>query len=257
MALVRFGQGVAEMRGSIGGTTFSRSRNGATARNRTVPVNPNTQAQADLRYLFSQVAANFSQLSATNKEQWDEYASLLSFWTNRLGEPYTPSGRQVFQYCNTNLILTTAILAGGTPPTYQFDGSVYQVTPDMSLLTKPDPPLFTGGDKAFTATLTATALTTLESDANFVPPSSITDKQMIIVEATPVVNPTQRNLKNRYRLLQAYDASVAGILDILTEYNLRFTGSGYSAGQKIGVRMMTVNLAGLASDKIETMVTLA
>lgn len=253
MALVRYGNGVSELRGSIAGNVFSRGRSGAIVRNRTTPVNPNTQAQADFRYLFSQTAANYTTLTKSQQEAWTEYAQMLTFWRNRLGEPYTPSGRQVFQYCNTNLALVNANLVAVTPgsPSYNFPTGAQIVVPNFDLVTKPDPPLFTNGDKSFALGLTSGAITTFESNASAIPPNANDDIQRFIVEATPVMRPTMRNRSNLYRFINSFDGSVNTEIDIVSAYNLVFNQSGLTAGQVGLVRISTVNKGGLRSDPVE------
>lgn len=253
MALVRYGNGVSEFRGSIAGNVFSRGRAGAIVRNRTTPVNPNTQAQADFRYLFSQTAANYTTLTKSQQEAWTEYAQMLTFWRNRLGERYTPSGRQVFQYCNMNLALVNATLLAGAPgsPSYNFPVGAQIVDPNFDLVTKPDPPLFSNGDKSFILNLTAGAITAFESNAPAIPPNATDDIQRFIVEATPVMRPTMRNRSNLYRFINSFDGSVNTAIDIVSAYNLVFNQSGLTAGQTAYVRIATVNKGGLRSDPVE------
>jgi len=253
MALVRFGNGVSELRGSIAGNVFSRGRAGAIVRNRTTPVNPNTQAQADFRYLFSQTAANYTTLTKSQQEAWTEYAQMLTFWRNRLGEPYTPSGRQVFQYCNTNLALVNSALNSATPgaPTYNFQVGAQIVVPNFDLVTKPDPPLFFGGDKSFELTLTSGVASVYTSNSNALPPNATDDIQRLIVEATPIMRPTVRNRSNLYRLLNSYSVAVATSLDIVNDFNAVFNQTGLAAGQVGLVRITSVNKGGLRSDPVE------
>lgn len=86
MALIKFGGGVADMRGSIGGTVFSRNRYGAIARNRTVPVDPSSTAQQKIRSIMSVVRnAWFNTLTAAQRTAWGTYAAGVEM-TNRLGE---------------------------------------------------------------------------------------------------------------------------------------------------------------------------
>lgn len=258
MALVRFGQGVAEMRGSIAGVTFGRNRSGAYARNRTVPVNPNTQAQADSRYLFSQTAFAYTQLTAVQKEQWKQYAKLTSFFVNKLGESYTPSGRQLFQYCNMNLAIVqaTQVVSSGTFIGIQY-GPIPAITvPIFDLTQKPDPPTFVGEEKSFSAVVAGGSLTQLKSDANANPPNATDDIQRIIVEATPFVRPSIENLKASYRLITTISVTAATDLDILTSYTSRFEPAGLVVGMRAVLRLSTVNKGGLRSDPVEvTMIT--
>lgn len=102
MALVRFGGGVSEMRGSIAGNVFARSRAGSYARNRAVPVNPSTPDQSFVRALLAGATDNFKTLDKTQVDEWNLFAATQTR-LNRLGETYTPSGKQLFTEASMNL----------------------------------------------------------------------------------------------------------------------------------------------------------
>lgn len=104
MARVKFGQGVADMRGSIGGTVFSRNANGAYTRNRTTPYNPNSVSQQVVRSSFGDVSRDWRSLSETEQSSWTDQAPNYPY-TNSLGEAsvYTPF--QLFQKVNSQLVL--------------------------------------------------------------------------------------------------------------------------------------------------------
>ncbi len=92
MALVKFGGGVTEMRGSIAGTVFSRNSSGAYARARTKPVNPNTERQDNVRGGVASATTRWSQtLNDTSRILWNEYAALVAM-KNRLAETTFHSG---------------------------------------------------------------------------------------------------------------------------------------------------------------------
>lgn len=252
MALVRFGGGVSEMRGSISGQTFARNRSGAYVRNRINPINPQTQAQNQLRYLFAQVAASFKTLSKAQKEAWDDYARSLTFFRNRLGEAYTPSGRQVYQYCNTNLALVTAAIASGPPPQYAFGSVPGIVTPNFALTDKPLPPLFNNGDLSVSLSLTLGQVTTYETAANALPPNPVDDFQRLIIEGTPIDLATRTNRKNRFRFWGSSDpVTVPTQLNLLTPYQAVFNQNSLVPGMTAIVRVSTVNKGGLRSDPVE------
>lgn len=103
-ALILFGGGVSEMRGSIGGSVFSRNSSGAYARNRTKPVNPNTDKQSSIRALFSTIAQYWRTLSEGEKITWNSLAPTFPR-VNRLGQTVPLTGFQLFQKCNTNNIV--------------------------------------------------------------------------------------------------------------------------------------------------------
>jgi len=86
MALVKFGGGITQMSGSVGGTTFARNRYGNYARAKTKPVNPNTAAQAAIRSALSELTVLWSQtLSAAQRTAWNLYGASVAM-KNRLGE---------------------------------------------------------------------------------------------------------------------------------------------------------------------------
>ena len=101
-ALVLFGGGAADIRGSIGGNVFSRNSSGAYIRNRTKPVNPNTTKQNMVRVLFSTVAQHWRNLSEGDRLTWITLAPTFER-LNRLGQSIPLTGFQLFQKCNANL----------------------------------------------------------------------------------------------------------------------------------------------------------
>jgi hypothetical protein len=254
MALVRFGNGISEIRGSIAGSTFSRTHAGAVIRNRIKPTNPNTQPQADIRYLFSYVAASYADLSEAERKQWREFAEALTFWKNRLGESYTPTARQVYQYCQTNLILArSALYTTTTATTWQWNFGAMISTPEMDITEKPQPLTFNNGDKSFNLTLNpGGTIGGLISNDSLIPPNAADDLQNVIVEATAPIRRSQGAKDTRFRYLQGYNASAATQLDLLTEYNSLFGNpAGLATGDKIIIRISTVNKNGLRSDPTE------
>ena len=92
MALLKFGGGITEMRGSIAGNTYSRNRYGAYARARTKPVNPNTGPQQSVRATMAFLTDRWSQtLTAAQRTAWNLYGANVVM-TNKLGESINLSG---------------------------------------------------------------------------------------------------------------------------------------------------------------------
>ena len=86
MALVKFGGGITEMRGSIAGNVFARNRSGAYVRARTKPVNPNSEAQGFVRSIIGQLAQHWrTTLDAAERIAWETYAGSVAM-KNALGE---------------------------------------------------------------------------------------------------------------------------------------------------------------------------
>jgi len=106
MALIKFGGGVLDARGSIGGNVFSRNRYGNYMRARTAPVNPQTQRQSAIRAIMAEVSARwFNVLTEENRGSWNDFAANHPS-TNKLGEVISLSGFN--QFVRSNVAAKTA-----------------------------------------------------------------------------------------------------------------------------------------------------
>lgn len=99
MAIIRSSV-FSEVRGSIGGTTYARNRYGAYARNRTVPVNPRTDAQQAIRAAMATAAIVWKSLTDGERTLWNNYAAATPV-TNRLGETIYLSGQAMYNKYST------------------------------------------------------------------------------------------------------------------------------------------------------------
>lgn len=92
MALVKFGGGIQQMSGKVGGNVFSRNRYGNYVRGWTPPVNPNSERQQVVRNIMAMLVNAWAQvLTANQRAQWAVYALNVNF-LNRLGETITLTG---------------------------------------------------------------------------------------------------------------------------------------------------------------------
>lgn len=115
MALIKLGPAVADIRGKIGGTIFSRSRSGATARAFTSPVQPVSSKRAARNAAMSLYASAWQRtLSTAERALWNERAAVTQL-SNRLGESYKPTGMNLYVRANAMLDLTGQA-AVDTPP---------------------------------------------------------------------------------------------------------------------------------------------
>lgn len=97
MASILLGPLVAGIRGSIGGTVFSRNANGNYARNRTTPVNPQTPEQTAVRNQLAGLSSTWGTLTEQQINSWIAAATgPLGAYTNRLGEPAQYTGQQLY-----------------------------------------------------------------------------------------------------------------------------------------------------------------
>lgn len=114
MALIRYGPMVSEIRGSIGGTTFLRTAAGPTARQRIKPVVKVSNRQAGLKASLSAIVQRWSLvLTETLRAGWRSLASITTL-QNSLGDPFTPTGLQLYLRLNgflaniSNVFIDTA-----------------------------------------------------------------------------------------------------------------------------------------------------
>lgn len=109
MALLKFGGGITEMRGSIAGNVYSRNRSGAYARARTSPTNPQTARQTLVRSAVAQLCERWSStLTAAQRAAWGLYGDSVSV-LNKLGESMFLSGFN--HYIRSNVVLIQNALA--------------------------------------------------------------------------------------------------------------------------------------------------
>jgi len=104
MALVKFGGGIIEMRGSIAGTVFSRNKGGNYARAKTTPINPNTGLQVAVRAALAELTVIWSStLTTAQRTAWNLYAASVQV-INKIGESVNISGFNHFIRSNVEFL---------------------------------------------------------------------------------------------------------------------------------------------------------
>lgn len=102
-ALIKLGAFIEDISGKVGGTIFSRNKGGAYAKNRVVPLNPQSSAQNLVRSKFASLSQNWKNLDEEQRAAWNAITSEYQY-VNRLGEQKTLSGKALFQKLNENLL---------------------------------------------------------------------------------------------------------------------------------------------------------
>lgn len=106
MAKFKAGIAFAQIKGSIGGTTFSQNANGVYIRNRSKPSNPRSVKQQAQRQLTGSIAGNWKaadQLSFASQTAYYPYI-------DSIGETKTYTAYQLYLKANQN-----ALACGGSP----------------------------------------------------------------------------------------------------------------------------------------------
>jgi len=118
MALIKFGGGIVDMRGSIAGTVHAKNRFGSYIRPRTKPVNPKSSRQTAIRTILMFLAEQWRESPMTDaiRGAWQTYADSVS-WNNKLGEQVTLTGFNMFIMCNAARITAGGDLITAAPET--------------------------------------------------------------------------------------------------------------------------------------------
>jgi len=105
------------MSGSLGGLTFSHNRGGAYVRDRAIPTQPNTIQQSIVKAIFGGLSGLWSSLlTPAQRSAWDAYADGTPL-TDKLGQPFTPTGLNMYIRGNTPLIQSGESRVDDGPPT--------------------------------------------------------------------------------------------------------------------------------------------
>lgn len=115
MALIRFAEG-QQRSGSIGATVYSHNRYGAYVRARSIPVNPNTDAQVAARNRVRDLTIHWQNtLTQVQRDAWDLYAQNVP-WLNKLGDSILLTGLAMYVRSNT-IVLQAGLTRVDAAPT--------------------------------------------------------------------------------------------------------------------------------------------
>ena len=102
MAIIKFGQIIAEARGSLAGTVFSRNTAGSYMRQKVSPVQPQTPSQLLVRALLTTVSQAWRGLTAGQRLAWVTVAETFTN-INVFGDNVPLTGFGLFTKLNRDL----------------------------------------------------------------------------------------------------------------------------------------------------------
>lgn len=207
---MKWGALVVDGRGKIGGQVASKNRSGAYLRTKVTPVNPQTAAQNLVRNRLGTLSQAWRGLTQAQRDAWNAAVSSFSS-TNIFGDPVNPTGFNLFQQLNNNLILAGNSALDTPPSPAAIDDIVIGVltaedTPTLSLAYT----VGSGGSK-------------------------------ILVFATPPVSAGVSFVKSEYRLVTSFDSDTASPLDMAAAYATKFGAITGAEDQKIFVKTVSIN----------------
>jgi len=220
MAKILFGGGVAEMRGSEAGTTFSRNKGGSYTRQRVTPTNPKTAAQQAQRSRVSELASAWSNvLTQTQRDGWGTFAANFPT-TDVFGAVIVLTGAQAFSRIGSRL------MAAGLD--YIADAPADQDVTDL-VTVEATADIGAGGmEITFTPTL-------LAADDH------------LQVFCTPGISPGISNARNKLRLIATSFAAEAGPFDYQPGFLAAF-GALPQVGQKLIIEVRSLRSTNGAID---------
>lgn len=214
MATIKTGATVSDIRGSIGGTTFSRNTGGAYSRARVAPINRNTPKQSAVRQGFAANTKLWSgAMTALQRAAWTLFAQANPV-PNRLGDSIILSGLAMANGLNQTLtnILRPVSLDPPSDLSVPTLVAVTAVTADFS-----------------TQTIEATTIA-----------QSVTAGAAYYIEATGPLAAGRTPPTSGYRFMASKAAVAAAVVvDFSAEWIATY--GAFIANQSIGVRISTVN----------------
>ena len=117
MALIQYGGGVLDARGSIGGQVHSKNRYGNYIRARTTPVNPQSTRQNFVRNIVQYLSQRWSNtLTQLQRDGWEVYAAAITR-QNKLGAQIKLTGFNHYIRSNTPYIQAGETVVDAPPTT--------------------------------------------------------------------------------------------------------------------------------------------
>ena len=214
----------SNIRGSIGGLTFSANSSGSMLRQSNIPRDPKTPIQTESRNIFQQVAQNWRSLTSAEQATWKTLALLLP-QLDKVGNTVYLTAFQLFQKHNLILML------------HGFPGIVD--TPDIALNTFPS---LTGWNCNIVTTFGLQDI-----KLNITAPLSAS--QIGVIETTGVVSNGINYPKSFKTITQINNTFVSGA-SIKEAYLIKF-GAMVDSGQKVFFRFSIFEtVGGFASSKV-------
>lgn len=211
MAKIKTTAIVADIRGKLNGSVFSKNRGGAFVRTKVTPSNPQTSFQAAVRSILGGLAQAWRSLTEAQRSAWNAAVSNFT-GTDIFGDIKIPSGINLYTKLNANLAEAGEAFIT-TPPLPRGAASLTQLS--------------------VSADISDTEIEVVAGVGN------VPADNTLIIRATAPQSPGKSFLKGKYRNVAKLTTGQALTVDIWANYIARF-GTPV-AGQKVGVECYYIN----------------
>ena len=216
MARIKLGAMAQDVRGSIAGTTFSKSRSGATARQKVSPVQPNTARQSIVRSIQSTVSKAYRTIGAASMALWRTWAVNHAF-PNVFGDPMHLAPNAAFGKVNGDLANLAEVWGA--------EGAFPLALP---LTTPPADPTDPPAAAISVAAVAATGVVTITTEAQEV------STGFYGIWVTPGMSPGRVFAGNMYRLVGGLPTTAAASTLVVTPADVN-DRVDFVAGQNVSV----------------------
>lgn len=142
-----------QMSGSIGGVVYSHNRYGYYRRNRSVPVNPNTDRQVQVRNAVRALSIRWQNtLTQDQRDAWDTYAANVT-WLDKQGQTCYLTGLAHYLRCNGPRLQSTIDAIDDAPTIFniaeadtELAASASEATQQITVSGDPDHPWINEAD---------------------------------------------------------------------------------------------------------------
>lgn len=210
-AKIKFTAFMADARGSVAGTVFSKNAYAAYVRTKVSPVNPQTPAQQAIRQFFTQISQAWRGLTELQRKLWNQNAVNYNR-TNVFGDQVQLNGFNLFKQLNQNLLFTGETLLSDAP------------TPQAVF--------------GFTSASLIADTTTGDITLTYAP--AIPADTKVIVSATTQLSAGVNFVKSELRSIKIAVTADASPLDLTTDYVAKF-GALPAVGTKVFVEIKPIN----------------
>lgn len=223
------GIGLTDGRGKVGGTVLSKSRSGATARNKVTPINRRTSRQSAIRAVFASFSQQFRTLTTAQITAWNNAAQNGFSLRNIFGDTVQMSGLNLFVRLNTNIDLVSGTAITNPPSASATPVGIVAVDPQMD---------FSSSSLLATCNFIGGGVSTNANNA-------------VLVYGTPPLSPGQQFVKSKLRLFTVIPPTTdTSATNLYSDYVDRF--GAFATGDQIVLAVQNISLvSGISSTPVQ------
>lgn len=229
------GIAITDGRGKVGGSVLSKSKAGATVRNKVTPINRRTGAQSAVRAVFTSFSQLFRTLTDSQITAWNVAAAAGFTTTNIFGDTIKKSGSMLYNSLNVNLVIAGGTAISNPPDSADTPAGIMAISPTATAGTGP-----------------------VNVNVSFVGGAVVVPAEnTLVVYATPAMSNGVRFVKSQLRILTTLPAATnTSTSNLYSAYTAKY-GSPL-AGQNIVLAVQTINsVSGIAGTPIQSRIVIS